>query len=77
MTIGGSICAEFLTSSGWNSTFTVPAVLLMCHMTLIEATPRAEVLNAKTHLQPYPHLDYTYEEAREAFERLKSVHGWK
>ena len=49
----------------------------MCHMTLIEATPRAEVLNAKTHLQPYPHLDYTYEEAREAFERLKSVHGWK
>jgi hypothetical protein len=28
VTIGGSICAEFLTSSGWNSTFTVPAVLL-------------------------------------------------
>jgi hypothetical protein len=38
----------------------------MCHMTLIEATPRAEVLNAKTHLQPYPDLEYSYEEARKA-----------
>ena len=67
VTIGGSICTEMLTSTGWSSTMTVESVLLGI---------RANMLVGGARLEPRDKRDYSEAEAREAFNRMKRDHGW-
>ena len=67
VTIGGSICTEMLTSSGWSSTMTVEAVLIGIRTNMLTGGARLDLRN-KT--------DYSEHEARDAFNRMKREHGW-
>jgi ubiquitin-conjugating enzyme E2 Q len=81
VTIGGSVCAPFLTLKdgvdGWNSTWTMAAVILMLHMMLMTAEPMAKVVNTATCHHPNPSQNYSEEEAKIAFARVARDHGWK
>ena len=81
VTIGGSVCAPFLTlkdgMDGWDSTWTMALVILMVHMTLMTAEPIAKVVNRSTCHHPDPSQDYSEEEAKLAFARVARDHGWR
>ncbi|KAI0210905.1 Ubiquitin-conjugating enzyme E2Q-like protein 1 [Lamellibrachia satsuma] len=68
VTIGGSICMELLTRSGWKPTNDIEGILVQI---------RAEIMsdvNARLHKNP----DKVYEEAaaRAAFQRMEKTYGW-
>ena len=67
VTVGGSICAEFLTTGGWKSTEMNLIYILrsVCNL-LLEGNARVDA---------YGH-PYTFQEAKEAFQRVASQHGW-
>lgn len=68
ITIGGSICADFLTSHKWDPTLSLEALLrsVLCLMT--QGNGRIDI-NSK--------YSYTLHEAKEAFQRMLNVHGWQ
>lgn len=67
ITIGGSICTEELTSSGWDPSLTVESVLLSIRTNMISGGARLDHRTA---------IDYSEAEAKEAFERTRIAHGW-
>jgi len=69
VTIGGSICMELLTNSGWNSTNDIESILIQI---------RAEMFGGGARLDPgmSGSYEYTESEAWEAFYRAASTHGW-
>jgi ubiquitin-protein ligase len=67
VTIGGSICTELLTNSGWTPANTVESALVSIRANLILGGARLDLHNKN---------DYTEAEAREAFERMRQQHGW-
>jgi len=67
VTIGGSMCTETLTKSGWEPKMT-PVALLLHLKSLIESNGRLDLHAA---------YDYTEKEAEEAFNRVANDHGWK
>ena len=70
ISIGGSICSELLTSTGWNPSYTISAVLteLAANMTI---APEAK-------LDPvHWNNPYTTHEAAEAYKRVAVQHHWK
>jgi ubiquitin-conjugating enzyme E2 Q len=68
VTIGGSICMESLTPSGWIPVRTVESVFIEILFNMCEGGARLDSTNA--------HVDYTLEEAKAAFERVARQHGW-
>ena len=69
VTIGGSICMELLTSTGWSAEYTIEALLV---------TVRQAMLDGNGSLDPErAHVPYDEAEARQAFERVARQHGWK
>ena len=68
VTIGGSICTEDLTATGWKADMTVMGLLLQLKNNMVEGHARIDMLN---------HHDYTEEEAQEAFKRVARDHGWQ
>jgi len=69
VTIGGSICMELLTSTGWSAEYTIEALLV---------TVRQAMLDGNGSLDPQrAHVPYDEAEARQAFERVARQHGWK
>eukprot|EP01027_Heterolobosea_sp_BB2_P012436 GEZU01018029.1.p2 GENE.GEZU01018029.1~~GEZU01018029.1.p2 ORF type:complete len:199 (+),score=39.93 GEZU01018029.1:277-873(+) len=68
VTIGGSICMELLTISGWSPANTVEATILSILNALIEGRPRLDLSNK---------ADYSERDAREAFKRVAAQHGWE
>ena len=68
MTVGGSMCAESLTMSGWEPRITPTAFLLVLKEHIVEGKGRIDMSS------PY---DYTEKEAEEAFKRSAETHGWK
>jgi len=67
VTIGGSICVQDLTMSGWNPQYAMPQVLLMVR----------DLLSAGGALINMDVLEeYGEDEAREAFIRVAQQHGW-
>ena len=67
VTIGGSICTELLTDSGWSPANTVEAVLVNIRANLLAGGARIDFANKH---------DYTEHEAKDAFERMRQQHGW-
>ena len=73
VTIGGSLCTELLTPSGWRP-MTVHALLLtVCEM-LRDGAARIQVVSDIHCARPL--VDYDEREAQEAYERVARFHGW-
>ena len=68
ITIGGSICLEMLTISGWNSKIKPLVLLLMIRDNIIQG-------NAKIDFKKCVPYDETV--ARKTFKRVAEFHGWK
>lgn len=69
ITIGGSICAELLTPSHWQDIGCVQLILFL-HNLIIDGNGRLDMFSS---LIAVP---YSFEEAREAFNRVAHDHGW-
>jgi len=69
VTMGGSICMELLTNSGWNSTNDIESILIQI---------RAEMLSGNARLDAGMSGNYEYaeSEAWDAFFRAAQTHGW-
>ena len=74
ITIGGSICAEILTTSGsskgWNPTIDCCQLVLLLHNLLIDGKGRIDLSS------PFVHIPYTEEEAKHSHYRVARDHGW-
>eukprot|EP00761_Pharyngomonas_kirbyi_P013690 gb/GECH01013719.1/.p1 GENE.gb/GECH01013719.1/~~gb/GECH01013719.1/.p1 ORF type:complete len:321 (+),score=111.25 gb/GECH01013719.1/:1-963(+) len=68
VTIGGSICMELLTSSGWAPTNDVEGILVQIRAEMIAGGARIDFSN----LSPY-----TEHEAQSAFRRVAARYGWE
>jgi ubiquitin-conjugating enzyme E2 Q len=68
VTIGGSVCFEMLTSQGWQPQFTVESLMISIRANLVAGGARVDFSNTS---------DYTEAEAKSAFDRMLSVHGWR
>jgi len=66
VTVGGSICTEVLTPSGWSSTLTVEDLLIAL---------QAEMLAGEPRLDPANQSRYSLSEARAAFDRVAKGQG--
>jgi ubiquitin-conjugating enzyme E2 Q len=67
VTIGGSICMELLTNSGWASTNDIESILIQI---------RAEMQGGGARIQFGNQREYSENEAWEAFYRAAKGHGW-
>jgi len=69
ITIGGSICMELLTNSGWNSTNDIESILIQI---------RSEILSGDGRLDSGDNKNYQYSESEawDAFYRAALTHGW-
>eukprot|EP00906_Rhabdomonas_costata_P007595 RCo010875 len=68
ITIGGSVCMELLTMSGWTAANSVESVLVQLRTEIVLGGGRLDLGNQS---------DYTEDEARSAFARVAAQHGWK
>lgn len=67
VTVGGSICMELLTNSGWRSTNSIESILIQIRAEMYEGGARVE------HGSSY---EYGESEAWDAFYRAARNHGW-
>eukprot|EP00455_Lapot_gusevi_P040400 TRINITY_DN4569_c0_g1_i1.p1 TRINITY_DN4569_c0_g1~~TRINITY_DN4569_c0_g1_i1.p1 ORF type:complete len:241 (-),score=92.17 TRINITY_DN4569_c0_g1_i1:83-742(-) len=67
ITIGGSICMEVLTPSGWLPSNDIESLLVQIKSEMIAGGARIDFNNRNP---------YSEREAREAFERVARHHGW-
>ena len=68
ITLGGSICTELLTSSGWSPAYTLEAVLVDIRATIVTGGGRLDEHRA--------HVPYDLREARESFNFVARQHKW-
>ena len=68
VTLGGSICIELLTSSGWSPAYTIESLLVQLRSLFVTGEARLDPSN--------PNRPYGEQEAREAFQRVARQHGW-
>ncbi|KAL3960361.1 hypothetical protein ACCO45_005478 [Purpureocillium lilacinum] len=71
VTMGGAICSELLTNSGWSPALSMEKVLLQVRLGLCELDPAARL---DTTMQG---RDYNIFEAVEAYKRAAAAHGWR
>jgi len=69
VTIGGSICVEDLTRTGWKKENEMEPFLIMIRHLLVEGKAEIDFRLAKQ--------DYTEAEAKQAFIRVAQFHGWQ
>jgi len=69
VTIGGSICMELLTNSGWNSTNDIESILIQIRAEMTGGNARLDAGMSNTY-------EYTEQEAWEAFNRAAGTHNW-
>ncbi|XP_071958129.1 uncharacterized protein [Antedon mediterranea] len=68
VTIGGSICMELLTRSGWSPTNDIESILVQV---------RAEIMSdSNARLDSNPNTEYSEKEAQNAFKRMTQKYGW-
>ncbi|GLJ48171.1 hypothetical protein SUGI_1017170 [Cryptomeria japonica] len=72
VTIGGAICTEMLTPSGWLPSLSMETVLVVIQNVIVDGEGRLELEASASDA----HRDYTVEEARSAFQRFARQHGW-
>ncbi|KAF9768936.1 hypothetical protein IL306_013704 [Fusarium sp. DS 682] len=79
VTIGGAICSELLTNSGWSPALSLEKVFLEIRMNLCEKDPpaRLEVTNGSKGLNSWGNMDYSMFEAVDAYRRAAASHGWQ
>jgi len=70
ITIGGSICMEVLTSSGWSPGYSIENLIMQIKSEIVD--PHGE---ARIDLSRNDH--YNIHEAKESFDRLCAKYGWK
>jgi ubiquitin-conjugating enzyme E2 Q len=68
ITIGGSVCTELLTQSGWVPQTTIESVIVSIRVEMMAGNGRLDVGNRQG--------DYTMAEAKDAFERMRKKHKW-
>ena len=68
ITIGGSICADFLTMHKWDSSLSVETVLRSVLNLMLEGRAEIDIYNR------YP--TYSLSEAQDAYKRMLRVHNW-
>jgi len=59
---------EMLTNKGWSPANTIEAVIVSI---------RAQLIAGNARLDPTNKIDYTEQEAKEAFDRMVRDHGWE
>ena len=69
VTVGGSICIELLTSSGWSPAYTLESLLVQLRSLFVAGEARLDPAQ--------PDRAYGEQEARDAFRRVAMQHGWK
>lgn len=69
VTVGGSICIELLTSSGWSPAYTLESLLVQLRSLFVAGEARLD--------PSQPDRAYNEQEARDAFRRVAMQHGWK
>lgn len=74
ITIGGAICMELLTASGWNPVTTMEAVFVSIRMAMSETERPAHLQTTETSARMF---DYGPNEALDAYIRFASTHGWQ
>ncbi|KAL7810971.1 hypothetical protein V8C44DRAFT_107921 [Trichoderma aethiopicum] len=74
VTLGGAICSELLTNSGWSAVMTIEKVLLQIRLGLTELDPPARLDSTKGINSS---RDYGIGEAVEAYQRAAANHGWQ
>ncbi|KAI8672201.1 hypothetical protein LRP88_03284 [Fusarium phalaenopsidis] len=73
VTIGGAICSELLTNSGWSPALSLEKVFLEVRMNLCDMDPPARL----DRVDGLGSMDYNIFEAIDAFRRAATVHGWQ
>jgi ubiquitin-conjugating enzyme E2 Q len=68
ITMGGSICMELLTNKGWSAVCSLENIIYDIKTNIIEGDGQIDVTNYGRR--------YTFEEAKEAFNRMVQSHGW-
>jgi len=68
VTIGGSICMELLTTSGWTPTNDIESILVQIRSEMIAGNARLDFNNTS---------DYSEKEAEATFLRVARQHGWE
>ncbi|ROV92598.1 hypothetical protein VMCG_08968 [Cytospora schulzeri] len=74
VTIGGAMCLELLTSTGWSPVTSMEAVFLSVRMAMSETEPAARLQTTHATARAF---DYAANEALDAYVRFAGVHGWK
>jgi ubiquitin-conjugating enzyme E2 Q len=67
VTIGGSVCMEMLTNSGWSSANTLESVLINIHSEMGEGDGRIDINK---------NMPYNERDAKLAFDRMVNKYGW-
>jgi len=75
VTIGGSLCSQIFTNSGWTGPKTSLSVLLM-HIQLLFVDGGGRV-DFGSMFNPLPFTPYTLMAAQDAFNRVANQHGWR
>ncbi|RTE74188.1 hypothetical protein BHE90_011372 [Fusarium euwallaceae] len=73
VTIGGAICSELLTNSGWSPALSLEKVFLEVRMNLCDMDPPARL----DKVNGLGSMDYNIFEAIDAFRRAATAHGWE
>lgn len=68
VTIGGSICMDLLTNSGWSPVNSIESIIIQIRTEMVMGGGRLDLQNTS---------EYTVEEAKAAFIRVAGQHGWK
>eukprot|EP01098_Paradermamoeba_levis_P002090 TRINITY_DN1248_c0_g1_i1.p1 TRINITY_DN1248_c0_g1~~TRINITY_DN1248_c0_g1_i1.p1 ORF type:complete len:352 (+),score=96.87 TRINITY_DN1248_c0_g1_i1:57-1112(+) len=68
VTVGGSICMEMLTKSGWIPCNDIESILISIRSEMIQGGGRLDFNNMS---------DYSEEEAKATFKRVAQQHGWE
>ena len=68
VTVGGSLCTDILTLESWNPMYDIQGLLVNVFSEIMNGKPRIDFGN------PTP---YSLQEARAAYQRVASDHGWK
>ncbi|KAJ4019136.1 hypothetical protein NW752_004875 [Fusarium irregulare] len=74
VTMGGSICSELLTNSGWSPALSLEKVFLEVRMNLCEKDPPARLERSDRAMNAQ---DYNVFEAIDAYRRAATAHGWQ
>nr|RBQ84823.1 hypothetical protein FVER53263_11515 [Fusarium verticillioides] len=75
VTVGGAICSELLTNSGWSPALSLEKVFLEVRLNLCERDRPAR-LEISRHIG-LGTMDYSMFEAVDAFRRAAAAHGWQ